>query len=243
MADDTAAGTGAARPREDVVEPLRDPSFLGAIIRLMDPIPLTVLLILVSVLMLIGASVLGQDSGQVLAKMADHEFARGLITYLFAVTTIGTSVVLVLAALTGKASQDTYQRGKEILALMLGVFGTIVGFYFGSEAHSEAPAQSQLVLAQPLLSETAVASGASVRLTAHADGGAPPYSYAISLDPSGDLDYQTPVEESGWIVTDVAMPAVEAVTEVRLRLGIRDSAGQTVIKEAMITVRPPTRGP
>lgn len=243
MADDNATGTGGAGARGDVGEPHREPTFLGAVVKLMDPIPLTVLLILISVLALIGASVLGQDSGQVLAKMADHEFARGLITYLFAVTTIGTSVVLVLAALTGKQNEDAYTRGKEILALMLGVFGTIVGFYFGSEAHSSGAADSQLVLSQPLLSESAVASGASVRLTAFVSGGAQPYSYGISVDQSGDIEYGTPVDEGGWIVTDVAMPMVEAATEVNLRLGVRDSAGLTMIKEAKVTVRPPTRGP
>ena len=37
------------------------------------------------------------------------------------------AVVLVMAALMREISDQSYQRGKEILALLLGVFGTIVG--------------------------------------------------------------------------------------------------------------------
>src|SRR5215510_8659692 len=90
-----------------------------AFVQLLNPIPFTVLLILTSVLLLIGANVIGLDSGKVLTRMGEHEFARGLITYLFAVTTIGTAVVLLLSALMGKLVVDeAFQRGKEILALL-----------------------------------------------------------------------------------------------------------------------------
>ena len=77
----------------------------------------------------------GWDKG-VLQSMSRTDYARGLITYLFAVVTIGTAVVLVVSALTTSADdqhEKRFQRGKEILSLLLGVFGTIVGFYFGAE--------------------------------------------------------------------------------------------------------------
>jgi hypothetical protein len=120
----------------------RDPTVRRAIARLMHPIPLTVLIILVSVVMLLAANVLGWDDGLVLLRMADHEFARGLITYLFAVTTIGTSVVLVLAALMGSLGDSAYQRGKEILALLLGgladtIEDGITGFLFDGFSTNE----------------------------------------------------------------------------------------------------------
>ena len=116
--------------------PQDKPTLTDAVVKLLHPIPLTVMLILLGVTLLIAASVLGLDNGQVLPSMASHQFARGLITYLFAVTTIGTSVVLVMGALMKEIDEQAFQRGKEVLGLLLGVFGTIVGFYFGSETGS-----------------------------------------------------------------------------------------------------------
>jgi hypothetical protein len=215
-----------------------------AVVQLLSPIPFTVLLILTSVLLLIGANVLGWDTGRVLTRMGDHEFARGLITYLFAVTTIGTAVVLLLSALMGKLVVDeAFQRGKEILALLLGVFGTIVGFYFGSEAHADVAGRGLLSLSQPLLSQTTATAGGSVHVTAFVSGGIPPYSYGVAADTSADIAYQNPVETTGWIVEDVPVAESTTVKTVRMRLGVTDSTASRVTKEFVITVTPPSRGP
>ncbi len=215
------------------------PTFRSAIVELLHPIPFTILLILTSVLLLIAANVMNLDAGNILARMSDHEFARGLITYLFAVTTIGTSVVLVLAALTGKLVKDeAYQRGKEILALLLGVFGTIVGFYFGSEAH-EGVGGGELSVSQPLVSEATAVAGSTIRLTTYVNGGSPPYSYGLAVGESSKLEYQRAVDPNGWIVTDMVVPSVAEPSDVHVRVGVRDTTGKTVIKESVIAVRPP----
>src|SRR5262245_5645685 len=98
---------------------------------LLNPVFLIALAILGGTFVLIGAAILGKDSG-VLARMSDSTFARGLITYLFTVVTVGTSVVLVVYSLTAAVAPEDRQfdRGKDVLSLLLGVFGTIVGFYF-----------------------------------------------------------------------------------------------------------------
>ena len=59
--------------------------------------------------------------------MADPEIARGLITLLFAIVTIGTALVLVVSALISlddSTSEKQFQHGKEMFSLLLGVFGT-----------------------------------------------------------------------------------------------------------------------
>ncbi len=165
-------------------------TFWGAILRLLHPIPLTVLLILVGVTLLVAASVLDLDRGQVLSQMARREFARGLITYLFAVTTICVSVVLVLGALLKGIDPEAFDRGKEVLGLLLGVFGTIVGFYFGSEVAGGA---QPLVLSEPVLSASSVEAGTPVTLTALVNGGTPPYRYAVGEGPAGSLEYEAVV--------------------------------------------------
>jgi len=101
----------------------------------MNPVVVLAGIIVLSVLFLILCAIFGWDKGE-LQNMSRTDYARGLITYLFAVVTIGTAVVLVVSALTTSADdrhEKQFQRGKEILSLLLGVFGTIVGFCFGAE--------------------------------------------------------------------------------------------------------------
>jgi hypothetical protein len=64
----------------------------------------------------------------------DIEYARGFITVLFGVGTIGIALILILSAvfLTDERAKERFDRGKEILSLLLGIFGTIVGFYYGA---------------------------------------------------------------------------------------------------------------
>jgi len=226
----------ADRPTDGGWDAASDLTLKKAAVRLLHPVPLTVLLILLSVLALIAANVLGWDKGDVLSRMADHEFARGLITYLFAVTTIGTAVVLLLAALMGSLVDHAYQRAKEILALLLGVFGTIVGFYFGSEAHSAKAVD--LTVSQPLLSATAMTGGDSVRLTAFAAGGDPPYTYAITFGVAKQPTFTTIDTQTGWIIATVGTPAVTAQIDSSLVLAVKDAKGKTSSRSSTVTLRP-----
>jgi hypothetical protein len=216
--------------------PAPDLGMRAAIVRLLHPIPLTILLILTSVLALIGADVLNLDKGRVLARMSEHEFARGLITYLFAVTTIGTSVVLVMAALTGAIDEEPYKRGKEILALLLGVFGTIVGFYFGSEAH--AGQELELNLSPPYLESSTLVAGTTTPLTAYVNGGKPPYAYGYAFNDAGAIEYSGAVDANGWIKANVTAPSVTAPTQKQLVVGVQDKSGSTMTRTVTVTVRP-----
>lgn len=83
-----------------------------------NPIVFLAFAMLAAIVLLIGATTLGLDKGLLLSNMGKVTFARGLITYLFAVVTIGTAVVLVVSALTSEeteAHEKRFQRGKEIL--------------------------------------------------------------------------------------------------------------------------------
>ena len=209
-------------------------TFREAGVRLLQPVPLTILFILFTVTALIGLAAAGFDRGNVLSRMATHEFARGLITYLFAVTTIGTSVVLVLAALMKEINEEAYGRGKEILALLLGVFGTIVGFYFGSEAGA-GPVDT-LAVTPPLVSASTVAPGDSVTVTASVSGGSPPYVFDIGTGSSFDPAPARPVGANGWVVTDVVVPADTSESEVVITLVVQDADGRTVSTRSTVTV-------
>lgn len=194
---------------------------------LLNPIVLVVFLIVLSVILLIGAAVLGIDKG-VLRNMSRSDFARGLVTYLFAIVTIGTAVVMVLSGLLGAddgATEKRFQRGKEILSLLLGVFGTIVGFYFGAEA--AAPGRSaagdihiSAIRIEPLPGD----AGGRRRLRAVVNGGTPPYVYAIEIDGTPVATNQS-VAEDGWIIAEIP-PAPATPSESATRLSVADDAGE-----------------
>src|SRR4029077_4924612 len=182
---------------------------VGAIKAYFNPIVAIAFAMLLAIVLLIGASTLGLDKGLVLAKMGQVEFARGLITYLFAVVTIGTAVVLVVSALTSEdteAHERRFQRGKEILSLLLGVFGTIVGFYFGSEVAAKGQTEETIVKVAPLkLSAWSVASSADFPGTTYISGGKAPYKYGIGFD-KDEIKAETPVDPNGWITKTLAAP-------------------------------------
>jgi hypothetical protein len=73
-------------------------------------------------------------TGGVEGDISDVAFARGLITLLFSVGTIAVAVVLTFAALfqNHDDAKERFDRGKQVLGILIGILGTIVGFYFGS---------------------------------------------------------------------------------------------------------------
>ncbi len=210
-----------------------------ALRNLWNPVVLIAGSILVSVFILIGAAIAGWDKG-VLINMGRPEFARGLITYLFAVVTIGTAVVLVVSALSGPYSDEAdkrFQRGKEVLSLLLGVFGTIVGFYFGAETRAAKLETAALRLSPPLLSQSRAISGQRVTVTGVASGGALPYRASISIGDKANAE-QPVVREGGWIVQEVEVPQVKAEIALTVGMAVTDAEGQTVRGASRLQVEP-----
>jgi len=202
---------------------------VGAIKAYLNPIVAIAFAMLMAIVLLIGATTLGLDKGLVLTKMGQVEFARGLITYLFAVVTIGTAVVLVVSALTSDetpANERRFERGKEILSLLLGVFGTIVGFYFGSEVAAKGQTEETVKVAPLRLSAASVASGADFSLTTYVSGGKAPYKYGIGFD-KDDIKPETPVDPNGWIIKTLAAPKVTADRAAVVRVVVEDADGHS----------------
>jgi hypothetical protein len=172
--------------------------------------------------------------------MSRADFARGLITYLFAVVTIGTAVVLVVSALTGAADEEherRFQRGKEILSLLLGVFGTIVGFYFGTELSAKlGPEQPSVRPLPPFLTASSIAPGGRVVVTTYVSGGEAPYRYAIGFGDKAPEPSER-VDASGWIVKELTAPTVAAGVEMPVKIVARDTGGRVGEASAKVFVK------
>lgn len=211
----------------------------GAITTLGQPIPLFALVILGSVVFLIGANLFGWDKGGVLDKLKDGEYARGLITYLFAVGTIGAVVILILAALTGTGETEErdarFDKAKEIFALLIGIFGTIIGFYFGSIKAEEDAEGTDMTVASPLVPDT-VAAGQPVSVISNASGGSPPYLYSVGFGPTADAGFVKRSE--GWIREQLPAPAVSKDSAVNVYVHVEDLAGDSTTAVQQIVVRP-----
>jgi len=208
---------------------------------LFHPVFLIVITILLSIFFLILAAIRGWDKGSVLLSMSKIEFARGLITYLFAVVTIGTAVVLLVFVLTTTPTSDTdqrFQHGKEILSLLLGVFGAIVGFYFGSEV-TKGHEDRSIRIAPLRFTGTPAISGRTITLSTVLSGGKPPWKFGVGIGEGhpSPVDY---VEPGGWIVKDIVVPDVDKETSVQIRVAVRDEENQLRERSTNIAVLPKT---
>jgi hypothetical protein len=202
-------------------------------VALWTPVVIIAATILGSILLMIGAAVLNLDYGRVLGRMSEVGFARGLITYLFAVATIGTAVVLIVYALSPNRDDGAFGHGKEILALLLGVFGTIVGFYFGREA--VAAVEDTLMVAPLKVSTTAATAGQTIHVTTVTSGGKAPLRFGIVF---GD---QTPKFDAspapgGWIDKDVIVPSNQQAGQVAVKVVVDDSDRHEVQESQTITI-------
>ena len=204
-----------------------------AYLHLMNPASIVSLLILLGVLFLLGMAILDLDKGRVLVGMGKTAFARGLITYLFAVVTIGTAVVLVLSALLG-IDKEKFDSGKEVLALLLGVFGTIVGFYFASELSTAEQTRQLTVTAVPSAQETA--PGSSLTVTASVVGGAAPFRVSLEVDSDPPRELTELVRPDGWIIRALTLPGTTSPGLHRIRVAVQDAKNDRAFAEALVAV-------
>jgi hypothetical protein len=170
-----------------------------------------------------------------LTKLAQTEVARGLITFLIAIGTVGIAIILAISTLMlpeGIEGEKRFDRGKQVLTVLIGVLGTIVGFYFGS-----APSRPPIAITSAALPDGAI--NKPYATTLQAAGGTPPLKWSVTppelpagiiLDPSSGAIGGTPTALSPktlytFKVTDSGAPATSDSKE--LALEIKNPPGAT----------------
>jgi hypothetical protein len=100
------------------------------------------------ILMCVGAIVgviiwaVSRGDSILLTKLAETEAARGLVTFLITASAVGIAFMLIYHAFSAVSNGENFRMAREIFMSLIGILGTIVGFYFGAadkEKGQEAP--------------------------------------------------------------------------------------------------------
>jgi hypothetical protein len=156
-----------------------------------------------------------------LSRLSDPAYARGLITWLIVLTAIGLAFILVYQAFNNSGqSEEGFRRGREVFAGLMGIVGTIVGFYFGSADKT----LGTLSLADPIQD--------GIAITTFVSGGTPPYRYTVTVDSSEKTLAKDPEKvrtaDTGWIKFDLSNPPAGAAN---LTISLTDAKEQRVSKK------------
>jgi hypothetical protein len=164
-------------------------------------------------------------SKDILSPLEEIAYARGLITFIVAFSTMATALILTLYAILsdGDAVEDRFNRGKEILTIFIGVLGTIVGFYFGSTPAT--PNLTTGITTRPFaISNARPRNDETMTIMATVVGGTPPYIYTIKFNPPGIMaDIKPTLSTDGMIWTSIPIStALIGETEVEFQLDLVD---------------------
>jgi hypothetical protein len=161
--------------------------------------------------------------------LAKVEQVRGLITFLFAFSTTSVIILIAIAIFFLKDSDEVKERyvhAKDLLTVVIGVLGTILGFYFGSAATDT----SAVAIANLAASASTAKPNEIVEISGRIIGGSAPYRYTIAFsDPlgkvkPGDLKARQDSSESGGFSVPITIPKVEPTT-LLFSITARDSKG------------------
>jgi hypothetical protein len=168
-----------------------------------------------------------------LGSLSDRTVARGLITFLITFTTVGIAIILTISTIFTSGGDDAdkrFDKGKQVLSVLIGLLGTIVGFYFGSSTDSKPAAAESgqvLAIAAPNVSNFEPKKGEKFTITSFVSGGKAPYTYSITFD-----NTLTPVKDAkspkGVIEQEITVPdTLASDTEVGYGITVTDSEKKT----------------
>ena len=134
----------------------------------------------------------GVFTADFLVQLADPSKARGLITFLFSISTIAIFLMVAIAVFWVQDGGNRFTQAKDLLAILVGILGTILGFYFASPDASNA---SDLSVSALEFSKPVVATVATSSLKATLFGSKPAYAYIIRFTSVGSAIPQKKLNE------------------------------------------------
>ncbi len=188
-----------------------------------------------------GALIYGIFWGGLIELLSTADAARGLITFLFASGTIAVVLIVAVAIFWVDVGEiaSRFAPAKDVLTILIGVFGTILGFYFGSVTGEK----GGLAVNDVAVAEDVVAPGGEATITGVLSGGTGPYAYAIAFDSHPPEDIARTVAADGAINAKAKVSAENEPRVVRFTVTGSDSAGHEVTTTGRIFVAPDAAAP
>jgi hypothetical protein len=112
-----------------------------------------------------------------------------------------------------------------ILTILIGVLGTIVGSYFGSQENVSK--RVGLRVATPILSTYNVGSGDMFAMTSFVSEGNPPYKYEISFQDNLIERAVGHADDTGWITKTSTAPETDVSVNLEHTLKVTDEDKET----------------
>jgi hypothetical protein len=158
------------------------------------------------------------------SQIRDVEYARGLITVVFTIGSMAIAFIIVTARWWTNAedANTRFTQAKEIFTLLVGILGTVVGWYFGQQAAARTSARPSIAEVQ--FAPREAGPGGKVTVTGHVVGGLPPYQIEIepigsnSFDPVKDTSAPATFKETVNLKGDAM-----ATKDLAVRIEVRDS--------------------
>jgi hypothetical protein len=168
-------------------------------------------------------------------SLTDKETARGLITFLVVFTTVAIALILALYTLLSSITvredlKDRFGYGKEVLTALIGILGTILGFYFASSPAAVSTVQA-LQMSSAVIDNDTPKKGDIVHISSSVSGGKPPYTYSILFSPPNSISpIESKTSSDGSIKETIKIPeSVQENTEFTFRIPVEDSNGNSTI--------------
>lgn len=167
-------------------------------------------LLLLMIVFVIGAILIFLARSPLIKQLSEPALARGVITFIICISTIALAFIMVYQAFQGQSDDTKFRRAREIFTGLMGVLGTIVGFYFGSAViDTESPQVANLQISDK-------------EIVSYVSGGSSPYRAEIIIkgkyEDSSKLDIQKDViSEDGWIRYNFQNPIAEASVELLVK--------------------------
>jgi hypothetical protein len=178
--------------------------------------------------LVLGFLITGLRSNNLLEDLSSIPRARGLITFLIAIGTISIALILAVASVimdgeNEEALKERLSKGKEILTVLVGVLGTIVGFYFANNSDSSAARMKLEILKSP----GKVQEGMEFEVLAKATGGELPYEANVNIVGAEGLSASGVVDnKSGLITIRSKIVAAAPIKDFPVTIGLKDKSGR-----------------
>jgi len=141
-----------------------------------------------------------------------NDYNRNLITFLVA---FGTILIGVMAATTAMfiREKERFAGVKDVFTVLVGILGTIIGFYFGQTTDDKTSGSGQVIVSEAQFNPSTLASNANANVSFALSGGKQPYHYVMTFPKAPSIKVEGDSVD-GKISKDFSVQIPQGVTSL-----------------------------